>query len=211
MTRDQIFSSVTNGQALLWDFDGVILDSMSVRDDAFRDVLNEYEDVQVQDLLAWHRRNGGLSRYVKFRYFLTDILGLPCDEEVVQEWALGFSEYCKERLVDQSKLIAPTIALLESLNGRVPMHIVSGSDGRELRELCLALGVAKYFVSIEGSPTPKLDLVSGVVQRYGYDANLLWLIGDASNDKDAAEANGVRFIGFRNKLLKESGCCYWDD
>ena len=54
---------------IFWDFDGVILNSNKVRDSGFEIVLKDFPKNQVELLLNYHRQNGGLSRYVKFRYF----------------------------------------------------------------------------------------------------------------------------------------------
>lgn len=56
-------------EIIFWDFDGVIMDSMKVRDEGFKIVLKDYPSDQVEKLMEFHRNNGGLSRYVKFRYF----------------------------------------------------------------------------------------------------------------------------------------------
>jgi phosphoglycolate phosphatase-like HAD superfamily hydrolase len=209
MTEKKILQALESADALLWDFDGVLLDSMSVRGEAFRFVLQHYTSSEVDTLLVWHQANGGLSRYVKFRYFMSEILDVEIDEAVVLNWADQFSIYCRDRLSDRSKLILPTNSLVQRLQGRIPMHIVSGSDGKELKELCNELGIADRFVTIEGSPTPKTDLVAGILNVYKYKPASAWLVGDAINDKTAAEANGLNFLGFRNQVLRESGCHYW--
>ena len=55
---------------ILWDFDGVILDSMEVRDWGFKEIFSSFDKSKVDLLLDYHRKNGGLSRYVKIRFFL---------------------------------------------------------------------------------------------------------------------------------------------
>ncbi len=195
--------------ALLWDFDGVLLDSMPVRNDAFRHVLKDFPTADVEALVEWHVRNGGLSRYVKFRRFQTEILGMTLNEPLVQQWAGEFSDYCKSRLVDPALLIAPSNQLLPALAARLPMHVVSGSDGNELRGLCDALGLTPYFISIEGSPTPKTELVAEIMRRHAYAPERTWLIGDSTNDFQAAHANGLQFMGFANPEVRTCSEHFW--
>ena len=64
-------------KTILWDFDGVILDSMKIRDWGFKEILKKFNKEDVKSLLKYHRENGGLSRYVKIRYFF-EILLLEC-------------------------------------------------------------------------------------------------------------------------------------
>ena len=196
--------------AVLWDFDGVLLDSMAVRDAAFRHVLRDYPTDKVETLVAWHRLNGGLSRYVKFRRFRREIVPMPEDEAMVQAWASAFSDYCKKNLLDANLRIPTTHALLPHLADSVPMHIVSGSDGVELRALCAAHELTQFFKSIEGSPTPKNDLVAGIMQNYGYAPVHTWLIGDSQNDLEAARHNGLQFMGFGNPDLAAVADAYWE-
>ena len=78
-------------KTILWDFDGVILDSMSVRDWGFRNIFKDYAEEQVSELITYHRINGGLSRYVKIRYFYEVLLGKSITEDKVLEYAQAFS------------------------------------------------------------------------------------------------------------------------
>ena len=50
-------------KTVLWDFDGVILDSMKVRDWGFREIFKNYDNKKVEQLIDYHNLNGGLSRY----------------------------------------------------------------------------------------------------------------------------------------------------
>ena len=188
---------------ILWDFDGVIIDSNEIREYGFNQVLKKYSTKQKQDLISFHRLNGGLSRYVKFRYFFEEILKKPISENEVNLLANQFSSIMRERLVDTSLLIPETIKYIEELfNLKKEMHIVSGSDNNELIELCSKINVDKYFKTISGSPTPKNELVNRIITRDNLKLSDICLIGDAVNDFDAAKTNGITFFGYNNTKLK---------
>ena len=184
--------------ALLWDFDGVLMDSMPVRDEGFVHVLQPYPPEQVAALLAYHRVNGGLSRYVKFRYFFEKIRGEQITEGKVQAMAAEFSTVMKRLLLNEKLLIHDSLDFVKRQYGQVPMHIVSGSDGVELNMICKSLKLDGYFVSIHGSPTPKNQLVAEVLATRGYEPAKTVLIGDSINDYQAATVNGIDFIGYNN-------------
>lgn len=196
--------------ALFWDFDGVIMDSMSVRDEAFRHVLRDYPSDLVDALVTWHKANGGLSRYVKFARFQEVMLGIPKDEVQIKDWAAEFSRYCTARLCDPAILIEETVLMLPILAEIQPMHIVSGSDGVELNALCQTLGLSRYFRSIHGSPTPKIDLVRQLLDKHDYRLDRCWLIGDSKNDLEAARTNSIGFIGFGEHELRQCSDIFWD-
>jgi phosphoglycolate phosphatase-like HAD superfamily hydrolase len=189
-------------QTLLWDFDGVIMDSNAVRDRGFEEVLKEFPQTEVDALMAFHRDNGGLSRYVKFRHFFEYIRGESVTEAEVQKWADKFSGIMMKLLINPNLLIQETLDFIKANAHQYNMHIVSGSDQTELRQICKSLDIAKFFNSIHGSPTPKNDLVGALLDDQSYDKNTCLLIGDSKNDYEAAKVNGIQFMGYGNEKIK---------
>lgn len=192
-------------KVIFFDFDGVIIDSMAVRDIGFEIIAKKVLDSQeiIDKFIAYHRYNAGLSRYVKIRHFYEQMLGLSITEEEVNIIASEFSNLMREKLTDKKYLIEETVEFIKSYHEQVVMHIVSGSDEKELNYLCKELGIAKYFKTIEGSPTPKNDLVMNILKKYDYNPKESILIGDSINDFDAANINGIKFYGYNNIDLKD--------
>ncbi|MBB6271617.1 phosphoglycolate phosphatase-like HAD superfamily hydrolase [Pedobacter cryoconitis] len=189
-------------KVLLWDFDGVIMDSMPIRSKGFELVLAKYPKEQVDELMAFHEANGGLSRYVKFRYFFEEIRKEPVTEEQVLVLAAKFSEIMLSLLMDKELLIQDSVEFIKNNQGNFQMHIVSGSDGKELKIINESVGLSGYFKTINGSPTPKKQLVEDVLAAYQYDKKDVILIGDSINDLDAASFNDISFAGYNNTELK---------
>ena len=103
-------------------------------------------------------------------------------------------------------MIAETVRFIQKMHLRgKQMHIVSGSDVNELKSLCEELGLSKYFLSINGSPTPKSELTRLIIQSSNLKTDNFCLIGDAINDYDAARENAITFFGFNNKALSNLG------
>ncbi len=184
---------------ILWDFDGVLMDSNSVRDAGFIEVLKSFPAEEVEQLLAYHRKNGGLSRYVKFRYFYEVIRKEAVTEEQILALASSFSIIMKHLLVNPDLLIKNSLDFVKKYHTQIPMHIVSGSDSKELNFLCESLHINNYFVSINGSPTHKNDLVKAILPKYNFPLNEVVLIGDSVNDLEAAKANGIEYIDYNTR------------
>ncbi|WP_225312720.1 HAD family hydrolase [Pseudotamlana haliotis] len=195
-------------KTIFWDFDGVILDSMAVRDFGFEQIFKAYEKSEVDALLHFHRINGGLSRYVKIRYFFNEILNSEISDEEVLNYASRFSDIMKKELIKKENLITETVNYIKSNYDKYNFHIVSGSDQEELRFLCKELGVAQYFLTINGSPTHKNILVSRILETYNYSKSKCCLIGDSINDLDAANHNKISFFGFNNQELNKNDLSY---
>ncbi len=186
---------------IFWDFDGVLLRSNEVRERGFTEVLTDFPAEQVDQLLAFHKENGGLSRYVKFRYFFESVRGEELSEEKLNWYAKAFSEIMREALIDPTLLIKSTNEFVRVNSHLYDMHIVSGSDQMELRFLCDSLGLSRFFISIHGSPTPKCKLVENLMRKYRYETDKCLLIGDAINDYEAAKKNNIGFQAFGNSQL----------
>ena len=193
-------------EVILWDFDGVIIDSNTVREFGFREVLMEFDSELVEQLIDFHNANGGWSRYVKFRYFYEKILKRPISESQVQELANSFSSIMVDRLPNPELLIEETVSYIKEMNSQgKQMHIVSGSDDNELKSLCEELELSKYFSSINGSPTPKSALVKAIIDNGNISASQYCLIGDALNDYYAENINEIQFFWYNNKELVNYG------
>jgi len=193
---------------ILFDFDGVILDSMKIRTDGFREIFSSFQKKDVDLLVDFHNKNGGLSRYVKIEYFFKKILNEEIDVQKINEIATRFSEIMRYKLIDKSLLIDPTINFIYKNYKAFNFHIVSGSDQDELRFLCDKLKLRKYFVSILGSPTAKDDLVANIIKSHKYKKSETIIIGDSINDFNSAKKNKIKFFGFNNLDLKEKSDKY---
>tara|TARA_B110000003_G_scaffold182730_2_gene181811 strand:- start:3043 stop:3678 length:636 start_codon:yes stop_codon:yes gene_type:complete len=193
---------------ILWDFDGVILNSNIETEFAFRYVLQNHSKDEIEQLLDFHNMNGGLSRYVKFKYFYNNIINENLTDSKMNLLTNSFSEIRLKRLSNPKLLILDTLKFIKNNYDKYLMHIVSGSDGTELRSLCNNLEIAKYFNSIDGSPTPKNQLISELLKINNYNPDYCVLIGDSINDFQAAELNDIKFFGYNNSKIKNLGDRY---
>ena len=89
-------SNLDELQTILWDFDGVLMNSNEVRDHGFVEVLKDYPDEQVEKLMIFHQNNGGLSRYVKFKYFFEEIRAESGTEREIEDWAQQVSRIMRK-------------------------------------------------------------------------------------------------------------------
>lgn len=190
-------------KVIFWDFDGVILDSMPVRDIGFRKIFEKHPIELVDELIIYHRNNGGLSRFHKIKYFYNNLLNEDISEKVINDYANKFSIIMKEELTKRKYLITQTVEFIKNNHKKYLFHIVSGSEQNELRFLCEKHNLSQYFNTIEGSPTPKNDLVKNRLYTEKYDKKECILIGDSMNDYTAANINDIVFYGFNNEELKD--------
>ena len=188
---------------IVFDFDGVILDSVPVKTLAFRHLFSSYSKDSIDEFIIYHEKNGGVSRFKKIEYFFKKILDEPIDETLIDKYAKTYSELTKETLADEKFLIDDTLRFIQKYNTEFNMHIASGADENDLLYICRKLNIDKFFKSIHGSPTPKVEIIESLLKNYNYKAVETVLIGDSINDYEAARDNGIAFLGYNNSLLQE--------
>ncbi|MDP0562384.1 MAG: HAD hydrolase-like protein [Candidatus Endonucleobacter sp. (ex Gigantidas childressi)] len=193
---------------ILWDFDGVIIDSMKIKGEGFVELFNQHSKEKTDRLYKYHLQNGGVSRFEKIKYFYESILGEGVTESDVRLQAEKFGSIVISKLCKKENLIKDSLRYIQRRYNNFNFHIVSGSEEKELRFLCKELYLSQYFVSINGSPTPKSILVESVLKQNKYKKNETILIGDALTDANAAEDNGIKFYAYNNIILKQYSYIY---
>lgn len=189
---------------IIFDFDGVILDSVPVKTEAFRKLFDTFPKEKVDELIEYHLLNGGMSRYKKIEYFFNTLLSENITEQTVIEYAQKYSEITKEELSQKKYLIEDSLEFIKYNYQKYNLHIASGADENDLKYICKKLELEKYFLSINGSPKIKIEIVKDILLDSDYKKDETILIGDSINDFEAADASGIEFYGFNNEKLKEN-------
>lgn len=178
---------------VILDCDGVIFDSNRLKSAAFRDVLlPRFGDVVATEFLDHHHKNGGVSRFVKFRHLYTGILGKPEDETEIHVMLGEFSERCLA-LYAECPMTAGASEALRDLASRHTLFVASGSDENELGQVMKQRKLESYFAGVFGSPMPKPACVERALAAAPTGAPAV-MVGDAVMDYRAAAANGIRCI-----------------
>lgn len=190
-------------KTILWDFDGVILDSMKIKGDGFVELFKEYDSIKVQELEKYHYENGGISRFEKIKYFFNTILKQSISEDEVLKLAENFASIIEKKLYDSSNLIDDSLEFIKKNFRKYNFHIVSGAENEELNKICKYFDLDQYFLSINGSPIKKDILIKNILEKHGYGKHEIILIGDSINDYNAANINHIIFYGYNNPKLKQ--------
>jgi phosphoglycolate phosphatase-like HAD superfamily hydrolase len=177
---------------LVFDCDGVILNSNRIKTDAFRSVALRYGADVAEALVQFHVQHGGVSRYRKFEHLLANILGKVDNEKEVQTLASAYGEYVYRELLQCE--IAPGLHELRKATADHAWMVVSGGDEAELRRVFAARGLDVLFErGVHGSPATK-DVI---LQRELSTANLelpALFVGDSRYDHEAAQRAGLQFV-----------------
>ena len=182
--------------AIIFDCDGVLFDSNSLKSKAFREILCAYPQAVVNDFITYHRRQGGVSRYVKLRAFFADFLRVSVNEQELKRLLSEFSNAC-QKLYQEANLTPGCLNLLEQLSPRIPLFVASGSDQEELNQVFARRNLTQFFQGIYGSPKTKKACVTEIMNQLSSNLRVV-MIGDAESDWLASQEAGIDFI-FMNK------------
>lgn len=192
-------------KTILWDFDGVILNSMKIKGDGFIELFKECNARDLKELEKYHYAHGGVSRFEKIQYFYNEILKKDISQKKILKLAEQFANIIEKKIFDKKNLIQESLLFIQKNYQKYNFHIVSGAEEKELNHLCKEFEIDKYFLSIHGSPTKKSILIKNIVQKYDYNMGETIMIGDAITDYDAALKNHIQFYGYNNSALKKYG------
>jgi len=181
-------------RAVVFDFDGVIVESVDIKNHAFGELFRETHPDKVEEILAFQLANVGASRLEKFPRIYDEILGIPFPEGELERLDGEFS-----RLVFNSVASCPFVRGAPELLARLceghELYVASATPAREVCDLVVARGLTRFFRNVYGAPETKKEILGRVLRERRLEPQELLFVGDAANDLSAARAVGVRFIG----------------
>lgn len=179
--------------AVVFDFDGVLVESVDVKTDAFAALYRPYGSDIVEKVVAWHMAHGGVSRFEKFRHFHRVFLGRNLEAEEEELLGHRFSQLVEDAVV-ASAWVPGAREFLETHHSLLPLYIASGTPEDELIRIVGRRGMGHYFKGVYGSPTSKGIIIRNVIGMGGYVADRVLMVGDALTDLQGAQEAKVKFL-----------------
>ncbi|MBI3548526.1 MAG: HAD hydrolase-like protein [Elusimicrobia bacterium] len=178
--------------AFFFDFDGVIVESVDIKTEAFRELFS-FDPKNVDAMVDYHVANTGVSRYEKFRHYYETLLNKPLPNGESERLDREFSRLVFEKVV-ACPFVPGALEFLENYSSRRPCFVVSATPESELQRIVEARRLTRHFVGVYGSPLAKLENVREIVSsRRITPANALF-VGDGAADYEAASAAGMPFV-----------------
>ena len=200
---------IADYKTLVFDCDGVILNSNRVKTNDFCQVAIPYGETSAEALVNYHIINCGISRYQKFTYFLEAIipkyapnLSVPILEQVLEQ-------YAKRTL--QDILTCEVASGLKELKDATPNArwlIFSGSDQSEPRRVFTQRGLLELFeAGSYGSLDSKDQILVRKISNSTTQSSGLFL-GDSKYDYQASrQQSRTKFC----ILSEQSEIADWQD
>ena len=180
--------------AVVFDFDGVILESADVKTDAFVELYADHGADVAARVRAHHLANLGISRFKKFAWIAEHILGRPLSPADSAALGQRFTELSLARVL-AAPFVPGADAALGVLGARgLPLYVASGTPDDELRLIVERRGLAARFHEVHGTPREKPEILRDLLARLGLAPGQLLFIGDGMSDFKAARAVGSAFL-----------------
>jgi HAD superfamily hydrolase (TIGR01549 family) len=176
-------------RAVVFDFDGVVLESADIKTNAFRELFDGNEEA-----VTYHLAHVGVSRYEKFRHIVTEILEQPYTEAEERELGQRFNQLVLDEVL-RCPFVPGARELLDRRHREVPLFVASGTPQPELRQIVAARGIEHVFAGVYGTPPTKGEIIGRILFERELDEPEVVMVGDADTDLKGAREVGVRFVG----------------
>ena len=179
--------------SIIFDCDGVILQSNKLKSDAFGEVLVQYDPKIVAAFVAWHKKTGGVSRFEKFANFFRDRLAVEnwqalTDAACVDFGKIVFEGLCRCPFVPGFDAY---LAWLQTQN--IPLAVNTGGAEDEVREVFRTREVLGDFTTVLGSPTTKFENMIKLREMGLLRPGAIYF-GDSKLDFELARDFELRFV-----------------
>jgi HAD superfamily hydrolase (TIGR01509 family) len=183
-------------EAVVFDLDGVVVDSEQVWDDVRETLARERGG-------RWHERAQadmmGMSS-VEWSAYMHDELGLAQSPAEINDEVVRLM---LERYRAELPLLPGALEAVKRIAGRFPLAVASSSNRPLIEAVLESAGLARYFratVSSEevprGKPAP--DVYVEAARRLGVAPELCAAVEDSANGLRSAKAAGMRVVAFPN-------------
>lgn len=180
-------------RAIAFDFDGVLVESAEVKTKAFRQLFSSESPEAVEQIVEYHLKNAGISRFVKFETIYRDILKRPLSRSEFSQLGEKFAEAVLGEVV-ACPWVDGAREFFQKYRERYSFFIVSGTPETELQEIVRQRRISELFVEVLGSPKSKEILLKEILLKYELCPEEMLFVGDSETDWRAAQQVGVRFI-----------------
>ena len=179
-------------KVIILDFDGVILESMDIKTNAFRELFKDYPEY-LDSIIDYHLMYGGMSRYTKISYIFDNILRQPIDEKELNELGKKFSQLVLYKIL-RCPFVPGVQDFLEEYSKRMKFFIASGAPEGELRFIVKERGLSCFFKGVYGAPTLKPEIIKRILDKEDIEQQDALFVGDELSDYRDAKKARIPFV-----------------
>ena len=186
-------------KAIIFDFDGVLIDSVNIKNKAFKEIVKNKNKTINKKFIQYHYKNLGISRKVKFKNLLKNLLKKKNINQGINFLSKKFNKLIFNKIL-KKKLNKGVIKFLEKYKKKYIYFISSGTPQDELNLILRKKKIDSYFYKIYGSPDNKHLHIKKIINDYAFSKKNLIFVGDGESDFRAASKSKIKFVQIGNNF-----------
>lgn len=189
-------NSVKPIDLVVFDCDGVLLDTMPAKIEAFHQWVPEAHADKRDAFMDYIMTGFGKSRAYHMAYFYREILKEEPDPVFLDAEIARFTDIC-EPLCASAPWRAGSREFVEAcVAAGVKRYVLSGTPQKPLEDMLASTSATDLFDVIIGSPPQKPESMERILTETDTPAHRAVFIGDANADQAAAIHVGAHFVYF---------------
>ena len=185
-------------RVIVFDFDGVIVDSNALKHNAFFNLFSENDREVVAKVLS---RKFPRTRFEIIQEIF-DELKVPRKQSGAQvvDCANRYNNWVQAGIVERG-VMPGALETLSALAELHPLYINSATPELALRESIARLNIGHFFRGVYGRLKPeetKSDILKRIIEKENKTSGNLVMIGDSEADYQSSREVGCYFVGVAN-------------
>ena len=197
-----LIDELNNKTLFIFDFDGVLADSVQIKTQAFKTMYEPYGEKIVDKVSRYHLLNGGVSRYKKIQYFHKEYLHKEITESEVEKLSKEFSAIIIDKVIASNEINGSKNYLHELIKKKKICAINTGTPTEEIKEILKKRNLFTFFKHVYGSPDSKPENLKNILSDSNLSKEKAIFFGDSLTDLEAAIELDIDFIGV-GRFIKE--------
>ena len=186
ISAGKILRLVEAARAVVFDFDGTLVDSNEIKWKGFEYAFAAYPE-RLSEISRFCRTENHMIRGAKFRYVCEHILKVPYTEQLDYKFHALYAEYTTDAVVAAPE----TPGGLDFVRGirHCPVALLSSTPHEILLEILRRRGWAAMFQYIQGAPVSKREWLQRFQESLGCSPSDIVFFGDTDEDEQIGRAH----------------------
>ena len=182
---------MTNSKKIIiFDFDGVILNSNYIKTRTFYNLFQSYGKKVADKAVRYHLENMGVPRRKKFKYIYKNFLKKNISNSILDNLDIEFKKKSLQK-IHQLKVSKPLDNFIKKRSKNYIFYISTGAPKNEIIDILKKKKLFKKFKKIYGPPSKKTSHINIIKKLNKGD---IIFIGDSLEDHNAAKKCKIKFI-----------------